>query len=85
MQEIESLQQAVWRFDDHDIVPLAILVATREVGAILVGAFAGASLVGFAYSFVGRGRASGPSFPHAGGHAVASQLKPWLYTLIGAA
>ena len=54
MQEIESLQQAVWRFDDRDIVPLAMLVATREVGAILVGAFEGASLVGFAYSFVGR-------------------------------
>ena len=54
MQEIESLQQAVWRFDDRDIVPLAMLVATREVGAILVGAFDGASLVGFAYSFVGR-------------------------------
>ena len=54
MQEIESLQQAVWRFDDRDIVPLAMLVATREVGAILVGAFEGASLVGFAYSFIGR-------------------------------
>lgn len=54
MQEIESLQQAVWRFDDRDIVPLAMLVATREVGAILVGAFDGPSLVGFAYSFVGR-------------------------------
>jgi len=54
MQEIESLQQAVWGFDDRDIVPLAMLVATREVGAILVGAFDGASLVAFAYSFVGR-------------------------------
>ena len=54
MQKVESLQQEVWRFDDRDIVPLALLVATREVGAILVGAFDGASLVGFAYSFVGR-------------------------------
>jgi predicted GNAT superfamily acetyltransferase len=54
MREIESLQQAVWGFDDRDIVPFAMLVATREVGAILVGAFDGASLVGFAYSFIGR-------------------------------
>src|SRR6185436_16422619 len=54
MREVESLQQAAWRFDDRDIVPLAMLVATREVGAILVGAFDGPSLIGFAYSFVGR-------------------------------
>jgi len=54
MREVESLQQAVWRFDDRDIVPFAMLVATRAVGAILVGAFDGPSLVGFAYSFVGR-------------------------------
>jgi predicted GNAT superfamily acetyltransferase len=54
MREVESLQQAAWRFDDRDIVPLAMLIATREVGAILVGAFDGPLLVGFAYSFVGR-------------------------------
>ena len=54
MREVESLQKEVWGCDDRDIVPLTILVATREVGAILVGAFDGSSLIGFAYSFVGR-------------------------------
>jgi predicted GNAT superfamily acetyltransferase len=53
MQEVESLQQEVWACDERDIVPLTILVATRELGAILIGAFDGQSLIGFAYSFVG--------------------------------
>src|SRR6185295_12270842 len=35
-------------------VPFSLLVATRELGAILVGAFEGSLLIGFAYSLVGR-------------------------------
>ena len=54
MREVESLQKEVWECDDRDIVPLTLLVATRELGAILVGAFEGSLLIGFAYSFVGR-------------------------------
>lgn len=54
MREVESLQKEVWVCDDRDIVPLTILVATRELGGILIGAFDGPLLIGFAYSFVGR-------------------------------
>ncbi|CAN5707354.1 hypothetical protein BH20ACI3_BH20ACI3_03180 [soil metagenome] len=54
MREVESLQKEVWGCDDRDIVPLSILAATREIGAILIGAFEGSYLIGFAYSFVGR-------------------------------
>jgi len=54
MRDVESLQKEVWGCDDRDIVPLTILVATQELGAILIGAFDGPSLIGFAYSFVGR-------------------------------
>jgi len=54
MREVETLQKDVWQSDDRDVVPLNILAATREVGAILLGAFHGSELVGFAYSFVGR-------------------------------
>ncbi len=54
MRDVEALQKEVWGSDDRDIVPLTIFAATREVGAILIGAFDGASLIGFAYSFVGR-------------------------------
>jgi len=51
MREVESLQKEVWASDDRDIVPLTILVATRELGAILIGAFDGASLIGFRLQF----------------------------------
>ncbi|HEX5702591.1 MAG TPA: GNAT family N-acetyltransferase [Pyrinomonadaceae bacterium] len=54
MREVENLQKEVWQSDDRDVVPLNILAATREVGAILLSAFDGPALVGFAYSFVGR-------------------------------
>lgn len=54
MREVEALQKEVWACDDRDIVPFTILAATREIGAILVGAFDGSSLIGFAYSFIGR-------------------------------
>ena len=54
MRDVESLQKEVWGCDDRDIVPLTLLAATREIGAILVGAFDGPFLIGFAYSLVGR-------------------------------
>src|SRR5258708_29231009 len=53
MRELETLQKDVWGSDDLDVVPLTIFVATREVGAVLVGAYHGASLVGFVYGFPG--------------------------------
>lgn len=53
MREVEALQKEVWGCDDLDVVPVTLFTATREVGAILVGAFDGPSLVGFAYGFVG--------------------------------
>ena len=54
LREVETLQKEVWQSEDRDVVPLNILAATRAVGAILLGAFDGPALVGFAYSFVGR-------------------------------
>lgn len=54
MREVECLQKEVWQCDDRDIAPFTIFAATRELGAILVGAFDESSLVGFAYSLVGR-------------------------------
>lgn len=54
MRAAEALQKEVWGCDDRDIVPLTLLAATKAVGAILIGAFAEATLVGFAYGFLGR-------------------------------
>jgi predicted GNAT superfamily acetyltransferase len=53
LRSVEALQQEVWGCDELDVVPLTMLVASREVGATLIGAYDGESLVGFVYGFPG--------------------------------
>jgi predicted GNAT superfamily acetyltransferase len=53
IREVEGLQKSVWGCDDLDVVPLTLLVAGRETGAVLIGAYDGGSLVGFVYGFPG--------------------------------
>ena len=53
MRVVEFLEKEVWGCDDRDIVPLTMLAAARESGGILIGAYDGESLVGFAFGFVG--------------------------------
>ena len=53
LRAVETLQKDVWGSDDLDVVPLTIFVAGRAVGATLIGAYDGASLVGFVYGFTG--------------------------------
>jgi len=53
MAEVETLQKDVWGCDELDVVPATMLVASREVGAILLGAYDKSSLVGFVYGFPG--------------------------------
>ena len=53
MRVVESLEKEVWECDDRDIVPLTMLAAARESGGLLIGAYDGPSLVGFAFGFVG--------------------------------
>jgi predicted GNAT superfamily acetyltransferase len=55
MRAVEELQREVW--GPQEVVPLTHLIAAREVGAILVGAFDRDELVGFVYGFVGQERA----------------------------
>ncbi|HJX92703.1 MAG TPA: hypothetical protein VJ372_19565 [Pyrinomonadaceae bacterium] len=56
MRAVEDLQKEVWGIPDLDVVPLTQLVAAREAGGSLIGAFAGPTLVGFVYGF--------PAFEH---------------------
>ena len=51
MRAVEDLQKEVWGVPDLDVVPLTQLVAAREAGGILIGAFDGPTLVGFVYGF----------------------------------
>lgn len=53
LRSVEALQKEVWGCDDLDVVPLTLLVASREVGATLIGAYDAESLVGFVYGFPG--------------------------------
>ena len=53
LRAVEALQKEVWGSDDLDVVPLTLLVASRAVGATLVGAYDDATLIGFVYGFTG--------------------------------
>src|SRR5678816_1777975 len=51
MRAVEDLQKEVWGIPDLDVVPLTQLVAAKEAGGVLIGAFDGDTLVGFVYGF----------------------------------
>jgi predicted GNAT superfamily acetyltransferase len=51
--QVEELQKEVWGISDRDVTPLTQLVAARDAGGVLIGAFDGAVMAGFAYGFVG--------------------------------
>jgi len=53
MRKAEELQKEVWGFPDIDVVPLTQMVAVKASGGIVIGAFDGEVLAGFAYGFVG--------------------------------
>ncbi len=50
---VEKFQQDIWEIPDLDVVPLTQLVAVKQAGGVLIGAFDGNTLVGFVYGFVG--------------------------------
>jgi len=56
MRAVEELEKEVWGIPDLDVVPLTHLVAAKEAGGVLIGAFDGETCVGFVYGF--------PSFEH---------------------
>jgi len=51
MRAVEELQKEVWGIPDLDVVPMTHLVAAKEAGGVLIGAFDGSTLVGFVYGF----------------------------------
>lgn len=57
---IEDIQKEAWGFDDLDTVPAATLMATQHAGGVVLGAFDGDAMIGFAYGFAAyeQGRAS---------------------------
>lgn len=53
LQQAEELEQEVWELADRDVMPLAVMIATKEAGSVWVGAFDGQKLAGFAFGFLG--------------------------------
>ena len=53
LRAVESLQKEVWGCTDLDVLPVTQLLAAKEVGATIIGAYDGALLVGFVYGFPG--------------------------------
>lgn len=60
MRAVEELQKEVWGIPELEVVPTTQLVAAQAAGGVLIGAFDGETLAGFAYGFPGyeRGRAT---------------------------
>jgi len=53
MKALEKLQQDVWGWDDLDTTPLMNFIILKELGGMLIGAFDGERIIGFAFGFVG--------------------------------
>ncbi len=53
MRAIEELQKEVWGIPELEVIPTTQIVAAQAAGGVLLGAFDGEILVGFAYGFPG--------------------------------
>jgi predicted GNAT superfamily acetyltransferase len=53
MHEVEQLQREIWGVSDLDVLPALALRPQKEVGAVLMGAFAEGRMIGFVFGFPG--------------------------------
>lgn len=53
MRLVEALQRQVWPGSETDVVPSHLLLTAVHNGGLVLGAFAGAELVGFVFGFPG--------------------------------
>ncbi len=53
LREACAIQQEVWGTSDLDVIPPHQLMAVRDAGGTLIGAFEGGRLIGFVYGFAG--------------------------------
>jgi len=49
IQKVEAVEKEVWSLSDRDVSPTTLLVALKAAGAILLGAFDGDAMIGFAF------------------------------------
>src|SRR6266853_2028999 len=53
LEQVEAVEREVWGLADRDVIPLTLIIATKEAGSIWVGAFDGLELAGFAFGLLG--------------------------------
>jgi predicted GNAT superfamily acetyltransferase len=53
LQQAEAVEREVWGLADRDVMPLALMIATKEAGSIWIGVFDGPKLAGFVFGFLG--------------------------------
>jgi chorismate synthase len=53
MHEVERVQKEIWGVEDLEVYPALALKPQKEVGAILIGAFAEGRMIGFVFGFPG--------------------------------
>jgi predicted GNAT superfamily acetyltransferase len=75
IQSVLRLEKEVWGCEDADVTPLTLAVAMRAAGSILLGAFDGSEMLGFAFAF--------PSLEHGrlGFHSHTLGVRPSLQTV----
>lgn len=49
----EDIQKQVWQFSDREIIPVNELITIQRSGGLVLGAFLGNKMVGFAFGFAG--------------------------------
>jgi predicted GNAT superfamily acetyltransferase len=55
LRACQGVQRRAWGItEDGYVVPVATMVAAQKVGGLVLGAFDGATLVGFSFAFLGR-------------------------------
>jgi predicted GNAT superfamily acetyltransferase len=53
IRKIPALEREVWKVDERDSIPVLLLIAAKEAGSVLIGAFDGDQLIGFVFGFPG--------------------------------
>ncbi len=51
LRKLGPVEKQVWGLDERDVTPMTLLIALKEAGSIVVGAFDDDALVGFALGF----------------------------------
>ena len=57
LERVEEVEREVWGLLELDVIPLTLAIASGEAGGIWIGAFDGAKLVGFPFTFWARSAA----------------------------